>query len=244
MSNATKCDRCGGFYEQGGRSIRQGFGSDMEEFDLCADCAEAFDAWMECQLVTDASERVTNEGEMSHDTREKLEADVRRKQREWSQSPYALDTNFYEVIGWLDRQASITEREFFETACHGCERLGGDGRPTLDELSDELRKYIVKADRLGAALDERDDQLADARESLEAAWDDNAELKAEIATLKEHRAGNVERLHELTDECAELRKYRDEWKGIAEAAWAECEGYRAKLGAVLDAIREAERAAR
>lgn len=76
-------------------------------------------------------------------------------------------------------------------------------------------------------------------------------LEREIATLKEHRAANMECLHELTDECAELRKYRDEWKGLAEkyradsiAAQAECERYRAKLGDVLDAIHEAERAAR
>ena len=201
MSNATKCDRCGGYFEQGGRSIRKGFGANMAEFDLCADCAEAFDAWMECQPVTDAPERVTNQTEMLHDTREKLEADVRRKQREWSQSPYALDTNFHEVIGWLDRQAEITRREVL------CQP------------------------------DERDEQIA--------------ELEAEIATLKEHRSGNMEKLHELTDECAELRKYRDEWKGLAEkyradsiAAQAETERYRAKLGDVLDAIHEAERAAR
>ena len=76
-------------------------------------------------------------------------------------------------------------------------------------------------------------------------------LEREIATLKEHRAANVEKLRELTDECAELRKYRDEWKGLAEkyradsvAAQAETERYRAKLGDVLDAIHEAERAAR
>lgn len=76
-------------------------------------------------------------------------------------------------------------------------------------------------------------------------------LQREIATLKEHRAANVEKLHELTDECAELRKYRDEWKGLAEkyradsiAAQEETERYRAKLGDVLDAIHEAERAAR
>lgn len=205
MSNATKCDRCGGFFEQGGKVIRKGL---RVEFDLCADCAEAFDAWMDRGQMADTSERVTESGEIEHETREKLEDDV----REFSyQDPNFHTTEFIithapmdTVLGWLDRQAAITEREFFETACHGCERLGGDGRPTLDDLSDELRKYIVKADRLGAALDERDDQLADARESLEAAWDDNAELKAEIATLKEHRAGNMETLRMLTDANAEM----------------------------------------
>lgn len=239
MSNATKCDRCGGFYEQGGKNVRQGWGNTSDEYDLCPDCAESFDAWLERGQMADTSERVTNQAEMLHDTgvsgyryhiirdgmmrmvvkgsdlkdtdvvesveepdtRELLEADV----REFAQVYYADHLLVYDkVIALLNRQAAITEREFFETACHGCERLGGDGGPTLDELSDELRKYIVKADRLGAALDERDDQLADARESLEAAWDDNAELKAEIATLKEHRAANMERLHELTDANAEM----------------------------------------
>lgn len=128
MSNATKCDRCGSCYEHGGRSIRQGFGSDMEEFDLCADCAEAFDAWMERGQMADASEGIV------------------------------------------------------------MARVFGVDDATLDEL---------------------------------------------------------------TDECAELRKYRDEWKGLAEkyradsiAAQAETERYRAKLGDVLDALHEAERAVR
>lgn len=297
MSNATKCDRCGGYFEQGGKNVRQGWGNNSDEYDLCPDCAESFDAWLERGQMADTSERATESPEMAHDTREKLEAVAQTAAGyiygrgftngladAWNDDE--VDTAANQIIQMLDRQAAITEREFFETACHGCERLGGDGRPTLDELRDELRKYIVKADRLGAALDERDDQLADARESLEAAWDDNAELKAkldaeaqhareawqlwgeadaerdelaqriqtlerEIATLKEHRAANMEKLHELTDECAELRKYRDEWRGLAEkyradsiAAQAETERYRAKLGDVLDALHEAERAAR
>lgn len=238
MSKATKCDRCGGYFEQGGKAIRQGFGANMAEFDLCADCAEAFDAWIEYQPVTDAPERVTNQAEMLHDTREKLEADVRCLLMMFSghcrsraqDGEFDVDERLGTVNSWfgsfvnaLDRQAAITEREFFETACQGCERLGGDDDDTLGEL---------KAER---------DELAQRIQMLER----------EIATLKEHRAGNMERLHELTDECAELRKYRDEWKGLAEkyradsiAAQEESERYRAKLGDVLDAIHEAERAAR
>lgn len=151
MSNATKCDRCGGFYEQGGNSVcRQGYGVVATDFDLCPDCAESFDAWLERGQMADTSERVTNDGE------------------------------------------------------------------TLHEMAQRIQT-----------------------------------LEREIATLKEHRAANVEKLHELTDECAELRKCRDEWKGLAEkyrtdsiAAQAETERYRAKLGDVLDALHEAERAAR
>lgn len=134
MSNATKCDRCGAVYK-GIETLIILPGQD-DGHDLCADCARALDAWMECQPVTDATERVTESVEM---------------------------------------------------------------------------------------------------------------LQREIATLKEHRAGNMDKLRELTDECGELRK----WKGLAEkyradsiAAQAECERYRAKLGAVLDAIHDAMRAAR
>lgn len=193
MSKATKCDRCGSCYEHGGMTVG-------EEYDLCDGCIADFEAWVNAGMH---GERATESSEMSHDTREKLEADVDTALYGASMADDGY-ISLEMAIGWLDRQAAITEREFFETACHGCERLGGDGRPTLDDLSDELRKYIVKTDRLGAALDERDDQLADARESLEAAWDDNAELKAEIATLKEHRAANMEKLHELTDANTEM----------------------------------------
>lgn len=133
MSNATKCDRCGGFYEYGGMTVG-------EEYDLCDGCIADFEAWMH--------------GEMSHDTEHEA------------------------------------------------------------------------AQRIQT-------------------------LEREIATLKEHRAANMEKLHGLTDECSDLRKYRDEWNGLAEkyradsiAAQEETERYRAKLGDVLDALHEAERAAR
>ena len=233
MSNATKCDRCGACYEYGGMTVG-------EEYDLCDGCVADFEAWMECQPVTGAPERVTESAEMSHDTREKLEADVRRKQREWSQSPCALNTNVYEVIGWLDRQAAITEREFFETACHGCERLGGDGRTTLDELSDELRKYIVKADRLGAALDERDDQLADARESLEAAWDDNAELRAKLDAEAQHAREAWQLWGEADARAEQAETERDEWKTKCETrefAYKQADAERKRYSEQIDELR-------
>ncbi len=186
MSNATKCDRCGAVYK-GIETLIILPGQD-DGRDLCADCARAFDAWMEYQPVTDATERVTESGEMLHDTREQLEADVRNVMSQWrfetgwsGNTAHGLEERV--VMQWLDRQAAITEREH----------------------------------------------------------------QREIATLKEHRAGNMDKLRELTDECAELRKR----KGLAEkyradsiAAQAECERYRAKLGAVLDAINDAMRAAR
>lgn len=218
MSNATKCDRCGSCYEHGGRSIRQGFGSDMEEFDLCADCAEAFDAWMERGQMADASEGIVMARVFGvDDTREQLEADVRK----FAQVFYADNLLVYDkVIELLNRQAAITEREVKLRELHKFEENHRWHVRSIEEVNQQLNERI-------------------------------AELQREIATLKEHRAGNMERLHELADECAELRKYRDEWKGLAEkyradsiAAQEETERYRAKLGDVLDAIHEAERAVR
>ena len=69
------------------------------------------------------------------------------------------------------------------------------------------------------------------------AGDKMAELETQLKTLKEQRNGNMEKLHELTDENFELRKYRDEWKGIAEkyredsiAAQNERDAYRELCG--------------
>lgn len=188
MSNATKCDRCGGYFEQGGRSVRQGFGANMVEFDLCPDCAEAFDAWMEYHPVTGAPERVTNDGEMLHDTREQLEADVQK----FAQVYYADHLLVHDkVIELLDRQAAITERDMLDEMQH----------VFVPDPAD-----ITKRDKRIAELEAERDEMAQRIQTLER----------EIATLKEHRAANMEKLHELTDECAELRKYRDEWKGLAE----------------------------
>lgn len=198
MSNATKCDRCGGFYEKGGKNVcRQGYGVVATDFDLCPDCAESFDAWLERGQMADASERVTNDGEMLHDTREKLEADVRRKQREWSQSPCALDTNFYEVIGWLDRQAAITERECMERTTS--ERIGFDCAECAEGLGRELeaRCYHLKA-RIAELRAERDE------------WKTKCETR-EFA----YKQADAERKR-YSEQIDELLAERNEWNGLAE----------------------------
>ena len=159
-----------------------------------------YDRLQESQDVTGCAERVTDSSELLHDTREKLEEDVRTYMFPW-RVDMALD--------WLDRQAAITEREFFETACEGCERLGGDGWPTLDELSDELRKYIVKADRLGAALDERDDQLADAQEALDAVWSERDQWRDAYKDSERMRL-------DLVKDLEHARRWSDKWRDLVQ----------------------------
>lgn len=234
MSNATKCDRCGYYTRDAKRLHINGI---AYVYDLCPDCVRALEKWMEYHPVTDAPERVTNDGEMPYDTGEKLEAAAQTAAGyiygrgftngladAWNDDE--VDTAANQIIQLLDRQAAITERDMLDEMQH----------VFVPDPAD-----ITKRDKRIAELEAERDEMAQCIQTLER----------EIATIKEHRAANVEKLHELTDECAELRKYRDEWKGLAEkyradsiAAQAETERYRAKLGDVLDAIHEAERAAR
>ena len=263
MSNATKCDRCGECYEYGGMTVG-------EEYDLCDGCVADFEAWIDAGVH---GENVTESPELSHDTREQLESDAQK----FAQVYYADHLLVYDkVMALLDRQAAITEREVKLRELHkfeenhrwhvrSIEEVNQQLNERIKELEDKVRRQAESIGewelRCESMETERDEwktkfetrefayKQADAERKRYSEQID--ELRAEIATLKEHRAGNMERLHELTDECAELRKYLDEWKGLAEkyradsiAAQEETERYRAKLGDVLDALHEAERAAR
>ena len=260
MSNATKCDRCGGFYEQGGKNVRQGWGNMSDEYDLCPDCAESFDAWLERGQMADASEHVTKTPEMAHDTREQLEADVDTALYGASM----VDGGYISLemaIGWLDRQAAITERETLHShpmcagsdACPALNRPNGESvdreTPDTDGIGaskDEIRDFDVwnvayeiycaggyvdngnepnpptdgiceLLDRQ-AAITEREVKLRELYKFEENhRWHVRSieevnqqlnerikELEREIATLKNHRAGNMEKLHELTDANAEM----------------------------------------
>lgn len=189
-----------------------------------------------------------------YDTNEQFRGACHEAAKEW------LGTTSANFAGaWLeeehaDEPCTVPNRAHGTGADDTREKLEADirGKCTLDS---EWVNFVTVDEAIcwldrQAAITEREcreyeDALREQHHGRTAA------LKAEIATLKEHRAGNMDKLRELTDECAELHKYRDEWKGLAEkyradsiAAQAECEQYRAKLGAVLDAIHDAEEAAR
>ena len=250
MSNATKCDRCGACYEYGGMTVG-------EEYDLCDGCIADFEAWIDAGVH---GENVTESPELSHDTgvsgyryhiirdgmmrmvvegsdlkdtdvvesveepdtRELLEADVRQ----------ILHSAY--MLAWMHGHENMRGSSFEKLHVEFYNLLDRQAAITERDMLDEMQHVFVPDP---ADITMRDERIV--------------KLQREIATLKEHRAANVEKLHELTDECAELRKYRDEWKGLAEkyradsiAAQEETERYRAKLGDVLDALHEAEMAAR
>ena len=120
----VSCESCGPFCDTKAEAIAAWNAR-------AADKPDTFhDDFYDCESTVDADE----------DSREKLEADIRKKQREWSQSPYSLDTNTDEVLGWLDRQAAITEREGRE-AWH--KAASGEIYQAKQE-ADELRKEIVR----------------------------------------------------------------------------------------------------
>lgn len=195
MSNATKCDRCGACYEYGGMTVG-------EEYDLCDGCVVDFEAWMECQPVTGAPERVTNEGEMLHDTREKLEADVLDYQGAWPLTDSTpIDVTWSVVRGWLDRQVAITERECMERSTS--ERIGFDCAECAEGMGRELeaRCYHLKA-RIAELKAKLDAEAQHARE----AWQLWGEADARAEQAETERDEMAQRIQTLELEIAKRDK--------------------------------------
>lgn len=61
-------------------------------------------------------------------------------------------------------------------------------------------------------------------------------LQSQIDTLKQQRNGHMDKLRQLTDECANLRKMADKYRQDSIAAQREAERYRALLGIALDGL--------
>lgn len=226
MSNATKCDRCGGFFEQGGKNVRQGWGNMSDEYDLCPDCAESFDAWLERGQMADASEGIVMARVFGvDDTREQLEADVRK----FAQVYYADHLLVHDkVIELLDRQAAITEREL----CAGCDWPEIAAWPDLEQLARtaEQDRRIVELSEELAKRDKGIDRLKRRRgelmEQLRRLTSEHVELTARIGELEAATSGLRENL------AASASAHGAALAGLA----AERDRYRAALGRVLDHV--------
>ena len=161
MSNATKCDRCGGYFEQGGKNVRQGWGNMSDEYDLCPDCSESFDAWLERGQMADATNKsnsqfdvlktvetaknATSKNEIHNfnDSREHLEADVREYANPTDAKGTLGASWERKMLGFLDRQAAITERECADTRVNFAERMRfGDKIAELTSERDELQRQL------------------------------------------------------------------------------------------------------
>lgn len=168
----------------------------------------------ESQDVTGSAGRVTESPELSHDTREKLEKDVRKHYA------YSATTLMYPpsankttdmlrampvdtVIGWLDRQAAITERETKLRELYRFEENHREHVRSIEAVNQELNA-----------------QLADAREALDAAWserdqwrdayEDSEHMRLELVEQVEYCEALITRLKQRRGELMEqVRKLQD-----------------------------------
>lgn len=97
-----------------------------------------------------------NDINATQDSREKLEADVLKKHNYMGPKPYSLVTTYDDVIGWLDRQKAITERDL----CAECEWPSLAAQPDQEaydriaELTRKLEDAEYERDRLQEKLDD------------------------------------------------------------------------------------------
>lgn len=158
------------------------------------------------------------------DSREKLEADVYRAADEMDRfycGEKFIDTR--KIIGWLDRQAAITQHEITERWAehlHPIERKCGDLRRKVDELTAERDK-----------LQELNEYHA---LQYELASEDCDRLQAEVDTLKAERVKLRSQICKLEDDLVRTSDERDNWKANCEDWKKDCERYRSKFGKCLD----------
>lgn len=122
------------------------------------------------------------------DTREKLEADIRK----------SLVFGFADIFGWLDRQAAISEREYWENCCQNHVDYDEEYKPAIDALTAELQD---EGQNLNALSDENlalKDRIAELESTCNT-------LRASVAGLKQTVDTQHRAINGLTDDVAEKR---------------------------------------
>ena len=219
MSNATKCDRCGGYFEQGGKNVRQGWGNMSDEYDLCPDCSESFDAWLERGQMADATNKsnsqfdvlktvetaknATSKNEIHNfnDSREHLEADVREYANPTDAKGTLGASWERKMLGFLDRQAAITERECIERSTS--ERIGFDCAECAEGLGRELD---ARCDPLKARIAELKAKLDAEAQHAREAWQLWGEADARAEQAETERDEMAQRIQTLELEIAKRDK--------------------------------------
>ena len=152
------------------------------------------------ELLTDDDSTTESLGDEA-DTRENMESDIRRFYDE-HECDELLSIDFIDaVFGWLDRQASITGREWMAY------------REVLVHENCEQAECITELTA----------KLADARESLEEAWKDNAELGDQVDELKAKNDAEAQHAREAWRLWGEadvklerMTAERDQWRDAFE----------------------------
>lgn len=151
--------------------------------------------------MTNVTDNATNVILLDDNTREKLEADVRGKvvcSPMVDKDEGALVASVREVIGWLDRQAAITERECIDRWDAKATLEIAELRAKVDELTDERDELLEQVERYAEEAANFEQQLAD----MESAYMDKnavqrynsdvqvvAEQKNEYTIELRHRHG-------------------------------------------------------
>lgn len=101
------------------------------------------------------------------DSREKLEADVLKKHNYMGPKPYSLVTTYDDVIGWLDRQAAITEREVKLRELYKFEENHRGHIRSIEEVNQKLNERIAE---LQAKLEDAEYERDRLQEKLDDDW--------------------------------------------------------------------------
>ena len=190
------------------------------------------------------------------DSRERLEADIREKADEFERFMCGEGfINMPMILGWLDRQASITEREL----CGRCSpyATAKDYLDTIDSLTaerdelDEMRERYARAlnqiaDALGVEI--TDDAETHAREmaAIEKLRAERDGLHKRIAELEAERCDRTfdigRHYDKAMERIAELEAERDALKADLKEKQHVCDIQRESFLKIERELAEAERA--
>jgi uncharacterized coiled-coil DUF342 family protein len=159
----------------------------------------------------DTSKGVLNNFDVQNDTREQLEADIRAWHRD---TPFATKPRVQTLLGWLDRQAAITEREIAERReeygklpCGGtdCMELVNELQAKRDELKERIAELTAEVEKHRKRANDAErgvlsDEWYVARDRYE---DDIAELTSE----RDHFRKHVNHLMALIADIARKQPY-------------------------------------
>lgn len=160
-------------------------------------CNEGVRAWLEAEHNdglklengVSAEDADANDGKPDIDTREKLEADVYRVADEMDAfycGERFLDTR--KIIGWLDRQAAITEREIAEKNLgkwhEWCEELGIEC--TKERAGEKIAEMQERIRQLEAELRECDEQRIEYRDQRDWYRDRLGEFRKKLGDAVWH----------------------------------------------------------
>lgn len=174
------------------------------------------------------------------DSREKLEADVqkhfthRTSTAMWPPSANNVtdwvSVSMETVLGWLDRQAAITERE-----CMTAAGLAGTEAPKLQAKADELTE---ERDGLRRQVELKDGIIEGLRQSLDETIDERNALSGQVDDLTKERDRALADAKTQRNNFETATKAREHWKELAAKSKGEVDDLRQSLDETIEERNE------